>query len=577
MSNSPSVEFTRQKLKLSRKAIPVNEAIHEAVAVIDRSGLAPALQRLADKTADGTPRRGRPRSVPKVRSMLAAFMINGAAPGHRGLIIEVQRRVHEMTPEQRSDLELPYSSRTTYDHIHRFLDWLADTLNAAPMVTLDGAEVRLDRFEFMNRLIAASVITDLPHPEIRSVAADDTAIECWAALYGDPAATQITNDDDGSGYGDAPIVKAPKKGDPSSLQVRGIDERGRKIYTADPDARASYATATNSRSGHKFVGYHLFLAVATKSVAQTDGRESLTFGPAVPDLILGAHLTPGGDHRGEALVRILAHIKARHPKVDEVICDAGYTGAKPHRFFHPVRQLGLDVQFEIKKNQRGIRPFAGDALCLDGGFFSPLLPRDLQGVDKHGNNAPLRFSHWRAGRDARSKDEQAFNERAKYQMRRHSRPDRDGAIRLRCPFHGHRLRSPQVPLSMRAGHHVPLVVLPGATTQKCCKNNSGVITVSADDAIWSQNIPFGTTAWRMAYGRKNAAENANASLKGKYVNIESKYTQVLGAEKNTIFLAFALAGYNLDRLSTWSGTITRGTDKSRAKRRTGTWHRKDAA
>jgi hypothetical protein len=582
VSSTPYIQHTRRGQRLERKAILEMPTIEEALAVIDRSGLAPALQRLAECTPEGKRRRGRPRSIPKVRGLLTAFMINGATQGHTARIIEVNRWIHCMTPEQRRQLDLPYDSRHTYDHLQRFLTWLAATLKAAPEVEIDGQTVRLDQFQFMNRLIEASTATDLPHPEYRSVAADDTAVETWAAIYGNPEGAVLNIDDDGSGYGlpenEAGRKRARQKLQTSKLQIRGFTETGKPIYTHDPDALASYATATNSRAGHKFIGYHLYLAVATKAVSGSDGREELTLGPAVPELVLGAHLAPAGSHRGEALVEILGDIKRRHPKVDEVICDKGYTGAKPHRFFHPVRQLGFDVVFEPNENQRGIWPFDGKAFRFDGGFYSELMPRALQGYDERGNRKPLSYAHWKEGTDARARDEAIFNDRAKYAFRRHSRPDADGAIRLRCPFHGGRLRSLQVPHSMKAGHHVPLVVLDGGSDQRCCDNSSGVITVSADDALLFQTYPFGTTAWRKAYARKNSAENANSALKGKYTNIEAKYTQVLGVEKNAIFLAFALAGYNLDRLKAWQYRIeSDAAPRARRKRRDGTWHNNAAA
>ncbi|MDO8108290.1 hypothetical protein Q6348_13905 [Isoptericola sp. b441] len=57
-------------------------------------------------------------------------------------------------------------------------------------------------------------------------------------------------------------------------------------------------------------------------------------------------------------------------------------------------------------------------------------------------------------------------------------------------------------------------------------------------------VPFGTTAHQIAYGRRNLTETTNSLLKGQYVNLDRKYTKLQGLAKRTFTLAFLIAGLN---------------------------------
>lgn len=122
---------------------------------------------------------------------------------------------------------------------------------------------------------------------------------------------------------------------------------------------------------------------------------------------------------------------------------------------------------------------------------------------------------------------------------------------------------------MRRSRTAPLVDLPAGAD--CCK---GVVSVSAEELpLWQQLAP-GTTAWRIAMGRRQVVEGANAGLKGGFVNIERKFLRVMGLTKVTVMLAFTIAGYNIDRIRAFvlqTAVEWDAKKKTRAKRRRGTW------
>jgi hypothetical protein len=113
------------------------------------------------------------------------------------------------------------------------------------------------------------------------------------------------------------------------------------VHRSDPQAgnteggdhRAPYGSATGQRTAGPYVGYELHLAVQTRDVRWTNGIDRTTLGPEVPTVITTCNLVPAGSHRADSIVSDL-----------------------------------------IAAHQRGIRPFAGEAMLVDGQLFSKLLP-----------------------------------------------------------------------------------------------------------------------------------------------------------------------------------------------------------
>ena len=98
-------------------------------------------------------------------------------------------------------------------------------------------------------------------------------------------------------------------------------------------------------------------------------------------------------------------------------------------------------------------------------------------------------------------------------------------------------------------------------TDHCC---SGILTATVGELPLWQEIPFGTTAWRISYGRRNAVESSNGGLKGSFVNLSGKrFFRVFGLAKITLLLGFAIAAFNFDRARSFLASV-RATEEASA-------------
>ncbi len=139
--------------------------------------------------------------------------------------------------------------------------------------------------------------------------------------------------------------------------------------------------------------------------------------------------------------------KGNGDDIEDVVWDPGYSLCKPGTVHHRLAQAGVHQTFQPVTHQRGVKPFSGEALLIDGQLFSPLLQelRDLP-VPPRGASEEERLAH-----DAK------FNQRARWQLTRHAGPDADGATRWKCPFCSGLLRSQAFPSTMRGSRTAPLV------------------------------------------------------------------------------------------------------------------------
>ncbi|HEV8065114.1 MAG TPA: hypothetical protein VGP46_09790, partial [Acidimicrobiales bacterium] len=510
--------------------------------VIGRSRLVPALSPLLDSD------KGRPRHL-SLEGLLVAMQVNALHRHHQGHIIEVARILNAMTPEQREVLGI-----TRWDAAEAYprVDWLFGRLCRV----LEDNDEGLDASWFANELARAAIPADLLTS--RSVAVDGTDVETWAKLHGttftieldgEAADTQLTDED----------LPRPR-GKVKTARVFAIGADGRKVYTKDRDARAGHRSATSQRSAGPYVGYELHLSVQTRDVRWTNYVDKTTLGPELPNVITTLNLVPAGSHRGASIVdHLIEYSRSRHP-ISDVVWDPGYSLCQPETTGSPLAAAGIEQTMQLVTHQRGIRPFAKDALLVDGQLYSRFLPAELRDLrmPKRGSRGAYRRAY-----------EDWFNQRARWRLVRHSRPDADGFTRWRCPFCAGLLRSRKVPSTMRRPRRVPLVDLPEGET--CCCN--GTLTAPAVELPLTQRIPFGTTAWRVSMDRRQVVESANAALKGSFVDISRGFLRVFGRVKMSVVLGFTVAAYNLDRIRSFRAKQAElaGAPKRQPKRRRGTW------
>jgi hypothetical protein len=362
-----------------------------------------------------------------------------------------------------------------------------------------------------------------------SWAVDGTDVETWGALRGDVI---VPVDVEGEEW---PQVPSKRKPTARSAAILGMGADDRPIYTADPDARGGHRSATNSRPAGTFVGYECHLAVQTRDVEWTNNVDKVTLSAEVPGVITQVSLVPAGTHRGEAVADHLVQAKRSGDKLTDVVADPGYSLCRAETLHHKLASVGIGMTFQPVTHQRGQKPFSGDAVLIDGQLYSSLLPQHLRDLPMPPRGAP---------EQEKLPYEAKFNERARWRMARHAGPDADGVTRWRCPFCAKLLRSRTFPKTMRGSRTAPQVFF-DEPLERCC---SGIISVMPAELPLAQRMPFGGTAWRKSYGRRQVVESANAGLKGGFVDLSRGFFRVFGTTKMTVLLGFTVAGYNLDRV-----------------------------
>jgi hypothetical protein len=384
-------------------------------------------------------------------------------------------------------------------------------------------------------------------------------VETWGALHGDAVTLELDGEAAETQLMDDGQVLKPKK-PARKAKVLGVGADGRNQYTVDRDARAGHRSATNSRPAGPYVGYELHLAVQARDVKWTNHIDKVSLSDEVPGVVTCLALTPAGTHRGRALVDDLVAARAAGAPIDDVVWDPGYSLCSAGSTHHKLAQAGIHQTFQAVTHQRGVRPFSGNALLLDGQLYSSLLPNELRDLPMppRGAPEPVKLEH-----------EAKFNLRARWRMVRHAGPDADGATRWRCPFCAGLLRARNFRKTLRRPKTVPLVPVDEGF-EHCC---GGILTAMPGELPWTQRIPFGTTAWRLSMGRRQVVESVNAALKGTFADLARGFLRVMGQTKMTVMLGFTIAGYNLDRIRSYRAKKRAEAEAKPAqpKRRRGTW------
>jgi hypothetical protein len=538
--------MNRSPLETGGGATPTAGDFERARQVVATSGIGAVIE---PHLEHGT---GRPRMLP-LRALLVAFQINALGRHHQAHLVEAARVLNAMTDQQRGRLGITsWDPTETYARVERLFVEVCQVL--------EDADEGHDATWFANALARASIPKDMLTSH--SVAVDGTDVETWGRLRGstihvdldgEAAETQLTEE--------TSAVALNKRGTVKTARVFGVGPDGRKQYTKDTDARAGHRSAKGNRSSGPYVGYELHLAAQTRDVKWTNYSDRITLGPEVPAVITTCVLAPAGTHRGNAIVEELIRSKEELASFDDVVWDPGYSLCQPGTTGYPLAKAGVEQTIELVTHQRGIRPFAGEALLLDGQLYSRFLPAELRDLAMPPRGAP---GHLKRAY------EKHFNLRSRFRYVRHARPDHEGVTRWKCPFCAGLLRSRQLPTTMRRSRTAPLVELPEWVTQ-CCQ---GTLSAPPAELPLTQRIPFGTTAWRLSMFRRQAVESVNAALQGAFTSVARGFFRVFGLVKITVLLGFTIAAYNLDRVRSFRAKLAAeaAQPKTRAKRRLGTWN-----
>ena len=321
--------------------------MNTAVAIVRRSGVLEVLGPAFENDV------GRPRTLP-LGALLVAGQLNALARHHVGHLVEIARVLNALTDDQRTRLGIAtWDPEQAYDRVERLFLRLCDALEA---------DADHGPTWFANALANAAIPDDIRTSA--SVAVDGTDVETWGALHGDAETVALDGEAAETQQMDAP----PRKRKVRKARVFGVGADGRNLYTKDVDARAGHRSATNSRSAGPYIGYEAHLAVQTRDVRWTNGVDKTTLGPEVAGVITAFNFVPAGTHRGDAIVSELF----RDQTVKDVVWDPGYSLCRPDTAYFPLAAAGVHATFQPVTHQRGIKPFGGRALLIDGALFSPL-------------------------------------------------------------------------------------------------------------------------------------------------------------------------------------------------------------
>lgn len=546
---------SRAPIDTSGSRPPTPAEFTDARRIVAISGVLSVLQDRLDHAV------GRPRSL-SVEGLLVAMQINGLGRHHQGILAGFARLLNSLTDRQRTTLGITdWNSAQAYDRVDQLFNLIAKATEQGWDAVVDGQPVRIDADWVLGKLMAAS-LQDLPVWS-SSIAVDGTDIDTWAKrpAWVDDVDIEFDEDDDHIATAKPP---SKKKGKKKPIPAYGYDEEGGPIFTRDRDARWGHRSATSSRSSGSYIGYELHTAVLARDTGWSDGISKVKLGPDVPPVITMISLVPAGSKRDAAVVPKLIAAKEEGFDVDDVIWDRGYSQLLPENTSHPLNRAGISQTFRPKDHQRVRKPFRDDAMMIEGQLVSAHVPEELQGL--------LPMPPMKATAEESAKYEEPFNRLAQYRLERHAGPDDEGATRWRCPVCAGRLRSRQIPASMRRSRNTPLVDLPPGAT--CC---NGIVTASAEELPHRQNFFPGTTAWRTSYNRRQVVEGVNGMMKGGFVNIQHKFFRVFGLTKMKLLLAFTVVGYNLEAIRSFLAknsakavTVAKSQVK-RKKRRKGTW------
>jgi hypothetical protein len=539
-ASTKSLVPKNQRLDFDTARKPHTAEIDEAIVLVKTAGFAVKMERHLDRRKDAI-------AALSVKGLEVAKALRAFEQNHEMLLIDIARVINTFDPSTLSLLGMPAWTKTGgYDRVDRLTHQMAEALEQGfDDVDPDTSDVaHIDVQWFLNAVVRA------PVPDYLvagcALAVDGTDLPTWGALHGaeetveldGEAALPISEDelDDDT----KPKAKPKKKAIRRTAKVLGIGNDGRKIYTADKDARAGHRSATNGRDAGPYIGREAHLGVAVPALRWTDGTQRCVFGESVPQVIMTANLVPAGTHRAKAVIGSLLDAN-RDGFCEELLVDPGYSLMSGETFHFPLQQGGIPLVMRPSSHQRtkpDACPTIGDALVLDGQLFSKHTPLELRNLVM-----PARG----ASSQEKVKYQKDFEQRAGFAYVRHKAPGTDGVTRWRCPFCAGKLRSRQLPQTMRQSRNQPLVELEESTTS-CC---DGIISLGADQLALMQETIFGTTAWWSSYGRRNIAESANGGLKGGFTDINRGYVRSLITMRIILLFAHTLAGYNRWAIKSW--------------------------
>lgn len=120
-----------------------------------------------------------------------------------------------------------------------------------------------------------------------------------------------------------------------------------------------------------------------------------------PQMILAASLGTPSKRIAEHTLSLIDLIRARGVHITRLSFDKGYTDLKDAKFHQPLRERGIPVVKDYKKNQVGITNGYGGAHFVDGDWYCPSTPKDLLEATVRFNKKLITEEEWQRDVDQR--------------------------------------------------------------------------------------------------------------------------------------------------------------------------------
>jgi hypothetical protein len=298
---------------------------------------------------------------------------------------------------------------------------------------------------------------------------------------------------------------------------------------ADPEASWGHRSPHGpSASDELFYGYYLQLA----TMVNDDGGEK------VPELVRAMLLSSCHLDPPAAFVAVLRRLVERGVQIGDVLADSGYSYRVATTWAIPLRRLGAAHVFDLHPADRSPNgTFAGATICT-GNLYCPATPRALLSLQ------PLAVG---ASEEQILAHDRRVATLASYKLAPITAHDADGYHRVACPAVAGKIRCPLREESMSLSHDHPEVINPPESNEMPCCCRQKTITVPPEvNAKTAQRLDYLSPAHRQSYGRRSAAERANATLKDpSSTDITRGSIRVMGQSAISIVVACAVVVRNM--------------------------------
>ncbi len=360
--------------------------LREAVAWVDRSGVAPLIENLLRPTS-----RGRPRQL-SVRTLFVGMKL-AVDTSKTACLTDVHSLLTDgLAPSAQRDLGV-IDSRTgaviSLHQVRRLLSAIQAKLDPSPATATGLTSEELDDRaaslqEVLDLMLAATMPTRIAHTG--GYAVDGTGTWSWA--------------------------------------------KGRKREDRSPDPDAAWGVKTH-KSGRteSYFGYELH-AVVRIGPTGADGADT-------PCLAERISVVPASTSPTRPVLDTLARMTANGYQIRDVVADRGYT--YKNDWAPGLHALGIDPVADLHANQYGPRGTHAGARIVAGTPHCPAMPAAFDTIHRPDRLVPTPVL------DTFTAD---IERREQWALRRVAGPDRDGKERYECPARAGKLRCPLQPSSL---------------------------------------------------------------------------------------------------------------------------------